>query len=105
MGVSGGPVGLYQCHRMGGNQLITYTATNQIKHHYHCLDVDQETGAVVFKDCSGTSQEWLHNAKDKTLMLKRLGKCLTMVNLQKLTMEPCDGGVKEQKWLMESPMK
>lgn len=100
MGTTEGNGGVYTCHRVGGNQLFIHTKTNQIKMNNLCLDVGKDS-EVKFKTCMEhkKSQEWLHNAKDKTLQSVKTGTCLAVEEEFTLAMEPCNGKAMAQKWL------
>lgn len=97
------PVGLYPCHRMGGNQFWMLSKTGEIRRDEACLDY---AGAdVILYPCHGSkgNQLWQYEPDTHFIRHGSSKKCLAIsANKQKLKMEECEESRERQKWIFEN---
>ncbi|CAH2048496.1 unnamed protein product, partial [Iphiclides podalirius] len=97
------PVGLYPCHRKGGNQYWMYSKNGEIRRDETCLDYSGHD--VVLYPCHGAkgNQLWLYDHNTKLLKHGWSDKCMTIShNKDKIVMETCSEAEPRQMWIMEN---
>ncbi|XP_045516564.1 putative polypeptide N-acetylgalactosaminyltransferase 9 isoform X2 [Pieris brassicae] len=97
------PVGIYPCHRQGGNQYWMYSKNGEIRRDETCLDYSGHD--VVLYPCHGAkgNQLWLYDPNTKLLKHGSSEKCMAINrNKDKIVMESCKEGESRQMWNMEN---
>ncbi|KAH8404044.1 hypothetical protein KR215_008593 [Drosophila sulfurigaster] len=96
-------VGLYPCHKQGGNQYWMLSKSGEIRRDTACLDYAGKD--VILFGCHGSkgNQFWTYREGTKQLHHGSSGKCLAInESKDKLIMEECDPRFVRQQWLMEN---
>ncbi|KAI5635029.1 glycosyl transferase family 2 domain-containing protein [Phthorimaea operculella] len=97
------PVGIYPCHRQGGNQYWMYSKTGEIRRDETCLDYSGRD--VVLYPCHGAkgNQMWVYEPQTKLLRHGSSEKCMAInKSKDKIVMETCNEKEKRQQWHMEN---
>ncbi|XKL65546.1 hypothetical protein PGB90_008966 [Kerria lacca] len=96
-------VGLYPCHKMGGNQYWLMSKYGEIRRDEMCVDY---AGSDVFLfPCHGSkgNQLWFYKPEEKLIQHGSSKKCLAISeNKKKLQMESCNSKVLRQQWRFEN---
>lgn len=96
-------VGVYPCHKLGGNQYWMFSKAGEIRRDEACLDFSGTD--IVLYPCHGSkgNQFWRYDNESKQIRHGSSDKCLAILeNKEKLTMEACDKNRERQKWLLEN---
>ncbi|KFM64781.1 putative polypeptide N-acetylgalactosaminyltransferase 9, partial [Stegodyphus mimosarum] len=96
------PIGLYPCHKQGGNQFWMLSRDGEIRRDEACLDYAGKD--VILYPCHGSkgNQLWIYNPKTKTIQHGSSGQCLEMsADKQKVLMQECSEEAR-QKWSFEN---
>ncbi|XP_026479679.1 putative polypeptide N-acetylgalactosaminyltransferase 9 [Ctenocephalides felis] len=96
-------VGLYPCHRQGGNQYWMLSKSGEIRRDDACLDYAGQD--VILYQCHGSkgNQMWTYNDETNQIKHGSSEKCLAISETkQKLLMEDCDNAAARQKWTLEN---
>ncbi|XP_017752238.1 PREDICTED: putative polypeptide N-acetylgalactosaminyltransferase 9 isoform X2 [Eufriesea mexicana] len=97
------PVGLYPCHRQGGNQYWMLSKTGEIRRDESCLDYSGTD--VILYPCHGSkgNQQWIYNPQTKQIRHGSSDKCLAITeSKQRLIMEECSATAARQRWSFEN---
>ncbi|XP_053597841.1 putative polypeptide N-acetylgalactosaminyltransferase 9 isoform X1 [Microplitis demolitor] len=97
------PVGLYPCHRQGGNQYWMLSKTGEIRRDESCLDYSGTD--VILYPCHGSkgNQQWIYNPQTKQIRHGSSDKCMAITeSKQRLLMEECSPSAPRQKWSLEN---
>lgn len=97
------PVGIYPCHRQGGNQYWMYSKQGEIRRDETCLDYSGHD--VVLYPCHGGkgNQLWIYDQHTKQIKHGSSEKCMAINSKKtKIAMETCFPGEKRQMWNMEN---
>lgn len=97
------PVGLYPCHRQGGNQYWMLSKTGEIRRDEACLDYSGQD--VILYPCHGSkgNQLWSYREETKQIVHGSSDKCLSINEAKnKLLMEVCSEGNTRQRWTLEN---
>ncbi|XP_054285396.1 putative polypeptide N-acetylgalactosaminyltransferase 9 isoform X3 [Macrosteles quadrilineatus] len=92
-------VGLYPCHKMGGNQYWMLSKAGEIRRDEACLDYAGQD--VILYPCHGSkgNQFWQYKPETKLIQHGSSKKCLAITdNKQKLLMEECNPSSAQQHW-------
>ncbi|XP_065200239.1 putative polypeptide N-acetylgalactosaminyltransferase 9 isoform X2 [Planococcus citri] len=96
-------VGLYPCHKMGGNQYWLLSKNGEIRRDEMCIDY---AGTDVFLfPCHGSrgNQMWIYKPQENVVQHGSSKKCLAISeDKKKLTMEPCNANLPRQRWKFET---
>ncbi|XP_037971249.2 putative polypeptide N-acetylgalactosaminyltransferase 9 isoform X1 [Plutella xylostella] len=96
-------VGIYMCHRQGGNQYWMYSKQGEIRRDEVCLDYSGSN--VVLYPCHGAkgNQLWIYNEATKQIQHGSSEKCMAVSKKKDgIVMEHCDVLEKRQKWSLEN---
>lgn len=93
------PVGLYPCHKMGGNQYWMLSKGGEIRRDEACLDYAGQD--VILYPCHGSkgNQFWQYKPETKVIQHGSSKKCLAISEgKDKLLMEECNPSLPHQQW-------
>ncbi|XP_074604842.1 putative polypeptide N-acetylgalactosaminyltransferase 9 isoform X2 [Brevipalpus obovatus] len=96
-------VGLYPCHKQGGNQYFLLSKIGEIRRDEVCLDY--AGGDVVLYPCHGAkgNQQWFYSDMLHQIKHGSSGKCLEMSpRRDKLWMRQCNPDNPNQMWKFEN---
>ncbi|XP_011700985.1 PREDICTED: putative polypeptide N-acetylgalactosaminyltransferase 9 isoform X2 [Wasmannia auropunctata] len=97
------PVGMYPCHRQGGNQYWMLSKTGEIRRDESCLDYSGSD--VILYPCHGSkgNQQWIYNPQTNHIRHGSSDKCLAITeSKQQLVMEECSPNAPRQRWSFEN---
>lgn len=95
----GGPLGLWPCHDMGGNQAFYLSkSTDELRLFSHdlCVDANDRSLDVRSKKCDGHSR-WSYSKQSKTVVHVGTSKCLTSED-KTVVLRSCEIGSTSQQW-------
>ncbi|KAL1464373.1 hypothetical protein WDU94_004024 [Cyamophila willieti] len=93
------PVGLYPCHRLGGNQLWMISKQGEIRRDEACLDY--AGGKIILYLCHGTkgNQYFEFDYKNKRIKIGLMNKCVAMSRDKKILIaKKCSADDETQNW-------
>ncbi|KAF6209675.1 hypothetical protein GE061_015424 [Apolygus lucorum] len=96
-------VGLYPCHKLGGNQYWMLSKEGEIRRDEACLDYAGQD--VILYPCHGSrgNQLWFYIPETNTIQHGSSKKCLAISsNRQKLLMEECNSSAAQQRWRFDN---
>uniref|UniRef100_A0A146LKK0 Polypeptide N-acetylgalactosaminyltransferase n=1 Tax=Lygus hesperus TaxID=30085 RepID=A0A146LKK0_LYGHE len=96
-------VGLYPCHKLGGNQYWMLSKEGEIRRDEACLDYAGQD--VILYPCHGSrgNQLWFYIPETNTIQHGSSKKCLAIAsNRQKLLMEECNSSAPQQRWRFDN---
>ncbi|XP_076361444.1 putative polypeptide N-acetylgalactosaminyltransferase 9 [Tachypleus tridentatus] len=96
------PVGLYPCHRQGGNQYWMLSKHGEIRRDEACLDFAGQD--VILYPCHGSmgNQQWIYNPNIHSIQHGSSRKCLEMASdKQNVLMKECANSPL-QRWMFQN---
>ncbi|XP_017473458.1 PREDICTED: putative polypeptide N-acetylgalactosaminyltransferase 9 isoform X1 [Rhagoletis zephyria] len=96
-------VGLYPCHRQGGNQYWMLSKAGEIRRDEACLDYAGHD--VILYPCHGSkgNQFWKYNQQNHQIRHGPSDKCLAISEKKdKVLMEECGSNQLRQQWKLEN---
>ncbi|XP_041118008.1 polypeptide N-acetylgalactosaminyltransferase 13-like isoform X2 [Polyodon spathula] len=99
-------VGIFNCHGMGGNQVFSYTADQEIRTDDLCLDVSRLNGPILMLKCHHMrgNQLFEYDAQWLTLRHVNSNQCLDKPSEEDKmapTLRDCHGS-RSQEWLLRN---